>query len=59
MRQLRDLLCAEHLVVDTNIVNLAGEETPCVKSFVGAKVQASIGTDAAATRSEPWQHGHQ
>ena len=36
--QLRDLLRAQRPVVNTNIVNQAGEETRCIKHFAGTKV---------------------
>ncbi len=40
--QLCDLLLAQHLVVDANIINQAGEKTACVKSLAGTNVQAAI-----------------
>jgi len=36
--QIRDLLGAEHLIVDANIINQAGEETARLKGLVGTKV---------------------
>ena len=38
MRQVRDFFGAEQLIVDTNIVNQAGEESPLPEYLVGTEV---------------------
>jgi hypothetical protein len=47
MRQIRDFLRAEHFVINTNIINHAGEKATLLKRFIRAEVQAAIGINPA------------
>jgi len=42
MRQIRDFLRTEHLIIDANIINQAEEESPLSKHLVGTEIQAAI-----------------
>jgi len=50
IRQGCDFFCTQGLVVDADIVNHTGEESPCIKVFRGTYVQAAIRRHAGNER---------